>query len=78
MDMFRFWGKQIFYDQNIEFINWGVQRISKIFEPPQNSRRQNGHTTQVTPPKTSRISGDVLTKFGRHGDLATGICEPMD
>jgi len=78
MDIFRFWREQNFYDQNIEFIDSRVQRLSKIVEPPQSSRSQNGHMTQVTPPKTPLISGGVLTKSGRHGDLATEICAPQD
>jgi len=78
MDTFRCWGKQKFYDQNIEFIDSRVRRLSKIFEQPQNSGRQNGHMTHVTLPKTPQISGGVLTKSGRQGDLATEICAPLD
>jgi len=77
MDIFRFWGEQKFYDQNIQFINSEIHGFSKIHEPPQNSRSQNGHMMQVPQPKTRHISGGVLKKIGRQGDLATGICAPL-
>jgi hypothetical protein len=77
MDIFCLWGEQKFYDQNIQFINSGVHRFSKI-QSPQNSRRQNGHMTQVTQRKTPHISDGVLTKFGSQGDLEAGICASLD
>jgi hypothetical protein len=72
-----FLGKQKFYDQNIQFIDSEVHRFSKIYEPAQNSRRQIGHMTQVPKPKTRHITDGVVTKFGRQGDLAPGICAPL-
>jgi hypothetical protein len=55
---------------NSQILRHRYIHFPKIYEPPQNSKRQKGDKTMFTV-RRHRI------KFSRHGDLALGICAPL-
>ena len=70
---------EIWFNSNawICIVRPGVTKFPNIWEPPQNSRRHKGDTKQVPYWACTNIRCHN-TEFSPHGDLAPGICAPIN